>query len=61
MDVAEPLENSNISEIMCTKFHCSDPKIHESVWTMTQIKEMSTRDLIAAVFQNIREKIKNRK
>ncbi|MDR0580691.1 MAG: polysaccharide biosynthesis protein [Holosporaceae bacterium] len=56
-DATEPLEKTAIAHVMRTKFLSAKPALYEQTWTMKELNEMSPRELIAAVFQDLNEKI----
>lgn len=55
--MAEPLEKTAIAHVMRTKFSSAKSALYEQTWTMKELNEMGSRELIAAVFQELNEKI----
>ncbi|MDR0677394.1 MAG: polysaccharide biosynthesis protein [Holosporaceae bacterium] len=56
LNIEEPIEKTIISNVMRTKFSCVDPRQYDNMWSLEEISKMTTRDLISAVFQNLKEK-----
>lgn len=59
-NISEPLEETNMENVYCTKFSYVDELLYLNTWSIEQIYKMSTRDLISAVFQSLSEKIKTK-
>ncbi|MDR0968347.1 MAG: polysaccharide biosynthesis protein [Holosporaceae bacterium] len=57
-ELSESLEKTAIDGVFRSKFLCSDPDSYERIWTIEEINEMTTRELISAVFQSLKEKLK---
>jgi hypothetical protein len=57
-EIAESLEKTAIAGVLRSKFLCSNPESYKRVWTVKEINEMTTRELISAVFQSLSEKLK---
>jgi len=57
--VAESPEKSAIANVWCTPFPVTNYSSYEFPWTVQEINNMSTRELISTVFQNLNEKIKS--
>ncbi|MDR0753714.1 MAG: polysaccharide biosynthesis protein [Holosporaceae bacterium] len=53
----EPLEKTAVAHVMRTKFLSAKPALYEQTWTTRELNEMGSRELIAAVFQELNEKI----
>jgi FlaA1/EpsC-like NDP-sugar epimerase len=56
--ISEQAEKTAIEGVFITKFLPTRASSYESLWTVDEIKKMTTRDLISAVFQSLSEKIK---
>jgi hypothetical protein len=56
--ISEPMEETALEGVFCTKFTVTKPSLYETIWTVEEISHMTTRELISAVFQNLSEKIK---
>ncbi|MDR0556029.1 MAG: polysaccharide biosynthesis protein [Holosporaceae bacterium] len=50
-------EKTNISGVFRTKFLCKNPSEYDKFWTIEEIENMSTRELISSVFQDLSKKI----
>jgi hypothetical protein len=57
-NIVETFENTEIDELLCTKFIGSRRESYENLWSIDQVNAMDTRELIAAVFQSIGDKLK---
>jgi hypothetical protein len=51
--ISETLEKTSISCVFRTKFLCRNASEYESFWTLKEIENMSTRELISSVFQSL--------
>jgi hypothetical protein len=57
VSISESMEKTAISNVLRTKFTCINSENYEHIWTIEEINGMTTRELIAAVFQSLNEKI----
>ncbi|MDR1375365.1 MAG: polysaccharide biosynthesis protein [Holosporaceae bacterium] len=56
--ISESIEKTAIEGVVITKFLPQKVSSYESIWTVDEIKKMTTRELISVVFQSLSEKIK---
>ncbi|MDR3186865.1 MAG: polysaccharide biosynthesis protein [Holosporaceae bacterium] len=56
--ISEPIEKTAIEGVLITKFLPTRSSSYEYLWSIDEIKKMTTRELISAVFQSLSEKIK---
>ncbi|GHU11708.1 hypothetical protein FACS189449_03720 [Alphaproteobacteria bacterium] len=57
-NITEVLEKTSINGVLRTKFSTHNPASYESrPWSIAQINDMNTRELVSAVFQSLNEKI----
>lgn len=59
-NISEPLEKTSILHVFSTKFVTSSIGNYNDLWTLEQISQMNSREIISAVFQSISDKIKPR-
>ena len=57
-NISEPLEKTSILHVFSTKFVTSSIGNYNDLWTLEQISQMNSREIISAVFQSISDKIK---
>ncbi|MDR2158218.1 MAG: polysaccharide biosynthesis protein [Holosporaceae bacterium] len=58
ISISESLEKTAIANVLRTKFSCVAHDSYEHIWTIEEINNMTTRELISAVFQSLNQKIK---
>ncbi|MDR0632501.1 MAG: polysaccharide biosynthesis protein [Holosporaceae bacterium] len=57
LNITESFEKTSIPCVLRTKFSCTSSENYDHIWTIEEIANMTTRELISAVFQSLREKI----
>lgn len=57
-NISETLDKTSVAHIFLTKFTTSSIGNYNDLWTVEQISQMNPREIIAAVFQSISDKIK---
>ncbi len=54
----ETPEKTNVANVFSTKLMNANPEDYNDIWKIEEIRKMSTRDLISAVYQSLNQKLK---
>ena len=56
-NISENLERTSVANVLVTKFVVSSVGSYSKTWTVEEVSKMNPREIIAAVFQSLSEKI----